>query len=444
MRPPTARALVDGLAVGRWTSRELTEAFLARMVASDLHAVCTVEADRARRDAAASDERRARGAPLGPLDGLPVTLKDAMRVAGSRTTYGLWLYRGYVPTRSSAAADALLRQGVVLLGRTTVPTGSFDWNGKNEVFPECVNPHDRSRSPGGSSAGAAAAVAAGLSPLDVGSDLGGSIRVPCHFCGVAGLRTTDGWVPAADCGPEGLPLGYEHLVALGPIAASADDLSLVLDVWAEAFPVAEKPLVDGPIAVSTTFAGLAPDPATRRALERWADGRAVVEAAPDVDPYEACRVWGIVCGFEFARGMPAFARHAPGRWIYGAAMIRPRLGPGLFTDAFVAGVHATPAEYATAMRRRAEVHAVVDAFFARHRAWALPVCGGPALPLTSSGRAIDGVPYATWIGAWNAPTALFGTPALTVPLPTVGLPIGLQIHGPRYGDRALVRACSTA
>ena len=91
-----------------------------------------------------------------------------------------------------------------------------------------------------------------------------------------------------------------------------------------------------------------------------------------------------------------------------------------------------------------ELWGKVDAFFARHRAWALPVCGGPALPLTSSGRAIDGVPYATWIGAWNAPTALFGTPALTVPLPTVGLPIGLQIHGPRYGDRALVREFSTA
>jgi amidase len=229
----SARALVDGLADGRWTSQQLTERLLERITThSTLNAVCTVEAARAREQAYAADNRRVAGKSLGPLDGLPITLKDAMRVAGSRSTYGLWPYRNHIPRSSSAAAAALEAKGVVVLGRTTVPTGSFDWNGKNQVFPECTHPQDPALSPGGSSAGAAAAVAAGLSPLDIGSDLGGSIRVPCHFCGVAGLRTTDGWIPVSDMAPEGLPLGYEHLVTLGPIARDVADLSLVLDCWA--------------------------------------------------------------------------------------------------------------------------------------------------------------------------------------------------------------------
>lgn len=438
---PSARDLVDGLAAGRWTSAALTEEHLARIAASKLNAVNTVEAERARRDAAASDTRRAAGRTLGPLDGLPITLKDAMRVAGSRTTYGLLPYARYKPVTSSRAAAALLDGGAVLVGRTNVPTGSFDWNGKNELFPETCHPIDPARSPGGSSAGAAAAVASGLAALDVGSDLGGSIRVPCHWCGVYGLRTTDGWVPMADCAPEDLPTGYEHLVTLGPIAREAGDLALVLDAWAAAFPVQERALGDGPVAVTWSVLGLEAAPATRAAIERWLPAGAM-EAAPDVDLEQAFRDWGVISGFEFSRGMPWYGRPGLSRWIYGALLVQPRLGPGRFTTCFRAGLAATAADYEAAMARRDAVHAGLDAFFARYRAWALPITPGPALLRSQSGRAIDGVPYADHIGAWNAPTALFGTPALTIPLATSGLPLGVQVHGPRFSDRALVRGFS--
>lgn len=442
MEGETALTLSEGLASGRWTSRELTEHFLARIAADrTIHAVCTPEPEHARRAADASDARRAAGQALGPLDGLPMTLKDAMRVAGSRTTYGMWMYRNHVPARSSRAAEVLEEAGVVRLGRTTVPTASFDWNGKNQLFPECVNPHDPALSPGGSSAGAAAAVAAGLAPLDVGSDLGGSIRVPCHFCGVAGLRTTDGWVPVADAAPEGLPMGYEHLVALGPIARTVADLSLVLDAWAAAIPVPEVPVGGGPLAITWSLLGLTPDARTRAAIEVWlARQGPVVESAPDVDLDQAYRDWGTIAGFEFARGLPWYGRPAPVRWAYARVAIAPRLGPGTFTDVFSAGMLASAADYEAALGRREALHAEVGRFLARHRAWALPVCPGSALRLDQSGRPVDGVPYTAWIGAWNAPTALFGTPALTVPLPVAGLPIGVQVHGPRFSDRALVRA----
>jgi amidase len=441
--PASARALADGLAAGRFTSRALAEAFLERIVADrTIHAVCTLEAERARRTADAADARRAAGESLGPLDGLPITLKDAIRVAGSKTTYGLRMYRGYIPRTSTRAAASIEARGAVLLGRTAVPTGSFDWNGTNGFMPPCTNPHDPSRSPGGSSAGAAAAVAAGLSALDIGTDVAGSIRVPCHFCGVAGLRVTDGWLPIDDLGPEGLPVAYAHLVTPGPIARDVADLTLVLDAWAADFPVSERPLGSGPLAATWSFGGLEASTRTRAAMERWLADRGAVEAAPEVDADELFRDWGMLVGFEFARGMPWYARSTPTRWAYGRFAVHPRLGAGPLTDSFRRGLVASARSYEAALERLAGARLVVDAFFERHRALVMPICPDSAPPLALAGRAIDGVSYSRWHGMFTCPTANFGTPALSIPLPVDGMPIGLQIHGPRFSDRALVAAFS--
>jgi amidase len=439
--PISARALVDGLAQGRFTSRALTEAFLARIAAdTHVHAVCTPEPERALRSADASDARRAAGQPLGPLDGLPMTLKDACRVGGSRTTYGLRTYARYVPSASAKALAALEARGVVVLGRSMVPAGSFDWNGRNPLVPECTNPHDPQRSPGGSSAGAAAGVAAGLSPLDVGSDIAGSIRLPAHFCGVSGLRTTDGWIPIDDMAPEGLPVGYAHLTTLGPIAREVADLSLVLDAWAEAFPADERPLAEGPIAASFGFSGVTADARTRAAMERWLSERDSVEATPDLDFAALFRDWGTIAGFEFARGLPWFGRNTPVRWAYGRFAVQPRLGEGPLTTHFRAGLLASARDYESALGRRAQAQSILDTFLTRHRAWALPVCPGSATLRSLGGQPIDGLPYTAWHGTLNCPTAVLGTPALALPLPVAGLPTGLQLHARRYADRALVRA----
>jgi amidase len=439
--PVSARALVEGLASGLYSSRALTETFLARIAAdTTIHAVCTPEPERALLSADAADARRASGHPLGPLDGLPMTLKDALRVAGSRTTWGLGMYRNHIPRTTSKAAELLQSQGVVILGRTTVPTGSFDWNGRNTLHAECTNPHDPTLSPGGSSAGAAAAVASGLSPLDIGSDVAGSIRVPCHFCGVSGLRTTDGWLPISDIGPENLPTGFAHLTTFGPIARDVADLGIVLDVWAAALPVPERPLAEGPLAFSPSIDGLEIQPKTRDALERWLADRGAVEATPDVDFEALMDVWSTLVGFEMARGMPWYARNFPSRWLYGRFVIASRLGPGKMIDGLRQGLVASRRAYEAALARRAEAQARIDDFLSRHRAWALPVCPGSAPPLALSGKPIDGVAYTRWHGMLNCPTSVLGTPALALPLPVKGPPIGLQLHGPRFSDRALVAA----
>jgi amidase len=437
--PVSARVLAQQLAAGSVTSRQLTEAFLSR-IASDttVHAVCTVEAERALQRADAADERRRAGKVLGPLDGLPLTLKDAVRYGGSRTTYGLPMYRKHVPGTSAKIVAALEAQGVVIMGRTAVPTGSFDWNGRNSLFPECTNPHDAARSPGGSSAGAAAAVAAGLSPLDVGSDIAGSIRVPCHFCGVAGLRTTDGWLPIDDMAPAELRVGYEHLVTFGPIAREVEDLSLVLDAWAAAFPSQEQTLATGPLAVSWSLEGLTPDPRTRHAMEQWLANQDVEEATPDLDFAHLFRVWGTIAGYEFARGLPWYARNAPARWAYGKFSVAARLGEGPLTEYFCSGMSASEAHYQAALEQRTQAQVCISQFLKKYSAWVLPVCPGSAPARTASGKSIDGESYTRWHGTFNCPTAVLGTPALTLPLPVQGLPIGVQIHGPRFSDRSLV------
>lgn len=438
--------MARGLAAGRWTSVQLTEHFLERIRADrSIHAVCTPEPERARRDAVASDARRARGTTLGLLDGLPLTLKDAVRVEGSITTWGMLPLRRHVPSRSSRAVDVVLRQGAVLLGRTTVPTASFDWNGVNGVHPRCVHPLDPERVPGGSSAGAAAAVAAGLSPLDVGSDVAGSVRVPCGWCGVAGLRTTDGWVPIDDIGPEFAATGLAHVATLGPIAAEVADLELVLDVWREAFPIIEQPMADGPLAMTWSLLEQTVDARTRAAIEAWLAPQAhVIEASPDIDWEDAFRDWGMIVGHELGRGLPGPARSLPVRWAYGALALRWRLGGGRLTRSLLAGLTAPISSYEAALERMERVRQVVDDFLRRHRAWVLPVASTAALRHAECGRVVDGMPYGDRLGAWQCPTALLGTPALTIPLPVEGLPIGVQVHGPRFADRALVRAFGAA
>src|SRR5262245_52139764 len=152
-----------------------------------LGAVVTLDADRARREAAKADRRLARGGEAGPLHGLPVTVKDCLETAGMRTTCGAPELAGYVPEKDAEAVGRLRRAGAIVVGKTNLPVWASDCQSYNELFGTANNPWDASRTPGGSSGGAAAAVAAGFGALELGSDLGGSLRIPAHWCGVYAL-----------------------------------------------------------------------------------------------------------------------------------------------------------------------------------------------------------------------------------------------------------------
>jgi amidase len=179
------------------SSSELVELYLSRISThnSALNAIVTVDADAARRTAAEADAARSRGDALGPLHGLPITVKDSYETAGMRTVCGRPDLADHVPTQDAEAVTRLRRAGAIIVGKTNMPTGNADVQASNPVFGRTNNPWDRSRTSGGSAGGGAAAAAAGLASFDFGSEIGGSTRIPAHFCGVYGHKSTWQSVP---------------------------------------------------------------------------------------------------------------------------------------------------------------------------------------------------------------------------------------------------------
>lgn len=230
-----ARESLDALHAGQISSVELLELYLARIEKhSWVNAVVTVD-ERAIARARLADEVRAAGRPLGPLHGLPVTVKHDVLVEGVLSTYGSTSLRDHVADRDAESVARLRAAGAIVFGRTNLPEFAADGQAYNEVHGTTANPWDPDRTTGGSSGGSAAAVASGLTALDLGSDMGGSIRLPASWCGVFGLKPTWGIVPTSGGVPhpgagEDADLAAEDVAASGPLTRSAADLDLVLTV----------------------------------------------------------------------------------------------------------------------------------------------------------------------------------------------------------------------
>ena len=212
---------------------EVVEAHIRRIeeVNPKLNAFVTTTFERARGEARSAELRITRGESVGPLHGVPVSIKDTFETAGVRTVAGSRLLEDHIPDRDAPVVARLKRAGAIILGKTNVPEFAMDFRSENLVFGRTSNPWDLGRVPGGSSGGEAAAIASGCSPAGVGSDLGGSIRVPSHFCGIVGLKPTPGRVPVTGhipvcVGP--FALGNSN----GPLARRIEDLGLMLTVLA--------------------------------------------------------------------------------------------------------------------------------------------------------------------------------------------------------------------
>ncbi|MDO8362213.1 MAG: amidase family protein [Actinomycetota bacterium] len=227
------------IAAGRLGSEQLLELQLARIaqLAASVNAVCTLDADLARRRCREADAATARGQSWGPLHGLPITIKDAIATAGIRSTGGAEALATHVPQHDAPAVAALKAAGAIVFGKTNLPEWSGDWQSFNPMFGTTNNPWDTTRTCGGSSGGAAAAVACGMTSFELGTDIGGSVRVPSAFCGVYGHKPSFGVIPTLGYldAPDGG--GTESDVnVFGPIARSAADLELLLQVLAAPAP----------------------------------------------------------------------------------------------------------------------------------------------------------------------------------------------------------------
>ena len=235
MIEPTAplTTLIAALETGEASACELLDMHLERIDRLDgpVNSVVTLEPERARAGAAAIDEARAAGRDVGPLAGVPVTIKDAIATAGVRSTGGATELRDFVPEVDATVVDTVRRAGAIVFGKTNVPRWSGDYQTYNEIFGTTNNPWDPTRTPGGSSGGPAAAVAMGFTGFEIGTDIGGSIRVPSSFCGVYGHKPSFGAIPTY--GYLDHPTFHRNVAdvnVFGPIARSIDDLELLVDL----------------------------------------------------------------------------------------------------------------------------------------------------------------------------------------------------------------------
>lgn len=299
----TARAQAAAVRTGEVSAVELVEAHLERIAAVNpaVNAVTQLLAERARDDAAEVDRRRAAGAEPGPLAGVPFTVKETTAVQGVPTTYGAERFRDFVAHADAPPVARLRAAGGIPIGHSNMPTLILAGiHTRSQLYGDTVNPWSTTVTPGGSSGGDGAAVASGMAPLGLGSDAGGSVRLPASFCGVAGLKPTYGRF-AADhrVGPDDPSLAAQFLVVDGPLARTVDDLRLAYEVLAGADPRDPRAVPVPPygappvgplkVAVVSDPGGGGVHPAVHRAVESAAD--ALRDAGYEVSEVADVRGW---------------------------------------------------------------------------------------------------------------------------------------------------------
>jgi amidase len=457
----TATELSAALAAKQVSAVELAQDAIGRIERHDgkINAVCVRDFARGLDAARAADAARARG-ETGALLGIPLTVKESYNVAGLPTTWGSPAQKNFVPTEDALSISRVREAGGVILGKTNVPIGLGDWQSYNEIYGTTNNPYHLGRTPGGSSGGSAAALAAGYGPLSVGSDIGGSLRVPAFHCGVYAHKPTFALVPSRGHTPPPLPpLPFERdLSVIGPMARSAADLSLLLDVIA------------GPDPLEAGIAyRLALPPPRHRELR---DFRVLLLTTDPVMPTAASvrgRIEELAAklggkGVTIARESPLLPDFGASTRLYMRMLLSflsASFAPEVYAGAQAAaaklsaennslaaerlrGIVLSHRDWLMADRGRTRLRSQWRELFKHFDAVICPVMPTPAYPHDHSEDQearridIDGKDYVYPDQlAWPGIATLPGLPATAIPvgLSREGLPVGVQIVGPWLEDR---------
>jgi amidase len=455
----TATQSLSALQKGEIGSRELLDRLIARIERHNpaVNAVVVQDYERARARADAADAARARGQSWGPLHGLPMTVKECFDVEGLPTTAGAPALRANRAVRHADAVRRLVDAGAVIFGKTNTPLFAGDLQTYNSVYGTTHNPWDLACGPGGSSGGAAAALAAGMTPLELGSDIGGSIRNPAHFCGVYGHKPSFGIVPMRGHVP-GPPntLSTADIGVGGPMARSVEDLQLGLAVlagpgewdaaaWRLELPSPRQTTLNGyRIAVCADHAFCPVDREIADAIERAAaalgqGGAKVGMATPEIDFAEAFRVYYRLLAGALSPGLPAPQSEA-------MAVRAAKASPDDQDLAvlFARGATRRHAEHLRDVEHRQQQRARWADFFRDWDAFLCPVILTAAFPHDQSSDmgarrlVVNGVerPYFEAI-CWAGLIGNVRLPSTVVPIgrTKAGLPIGMQVVGPYLEDR---------
>ncbi len=435
----TATELAESIRVRHVSSLEVLEAHLARIREQNprLNAVITLDEEVARAMSRKADEALARGEIWGALHGLPMTLKDGHSTRGMRTTSGYEALAEYVPNFDGTVATRLKAAGAIIMGKTNVSPLLGNIQADNPIFGRTNNPWDVSRTSGGSSGGAAAALAVGMAPLEIGSDLAGSIRIPAHFCGVYGLKTTEHRVSMWGHIPDipGEVRSHRIMWGIGPMARSIDDLWLGYRIISgpdgHDFDVPPVPVSDiSPkkpkelkIAWAATFPGVPVASSISSAVASLAvalerAGALVEECLPAVDFAELARA-----RVSLSKAVRLAFHHADDE--------QP----------------VSLQEYLAALDVRDRIIRLWDDFFSEWDALLCPVSMVTAFPhcVVDTPLQVDGEEVNYWRAVGHcAPFNFTGNPAISIPISrdADGLPIGAQLVGKRWEEARLLGVAS--
>jgi amidase len=438
----TATELAGRIRARELSAREVMEAHLRQIerINPKVNAIVTLLPELALQQAGAADERQARGEEIGPLHGLPIARKDLVPTKGIRTTFGSPILRDFVPDQDALIVERLRSAGAITIGKTNTPEFGAGSQTYNEVFGETLNPYDLTKTCGGSSGGAAVALACGMLPLADGSDMGGSLRNPASFCNVVGLRPSPGRVPSWPAQAGWFPLSVE-----GPMARTVQDVALLLSVMAGPDPRSpislsepgrlfarplDRELEGVRLAWSRNLGGLPVDPRVTAAL----DGQRHVfeELGGIVDDYEP----------DFSGADEAFKvwRAWNAELILGGVLRSQR---ELLKDTLVwnieQGVALTGPQIGEAERKRTALYHRIRELMETYEFLLLPVSQVPPFDVKQRWvTAIGGVEmktYIDWMKSCYFISAI-GLPAISVPcgFTPAGLPVGIQIVGRHQDD----------
>jgi amidase len=450
----SALDLADAIRRREVSSREALEVFLARIALLDkaINSVVTIDAERARAEADEADRLLARGEARGSLHGVPMTIKDSLQTRGMRTTSGAPDLANFVPQEDAWPVARVREAGAVIFGKTNLPIYAGDLQSYNDVFGTTNNPYDLTRTPGGSSGGSAAALACGFTPLEIGSDIGGSIRLPSHMSGVVGHKPSYGIVPAHGQipGPPGT-LTLADLAVVGPMARAVEDLELGLEIFAgpnrwekpawrlELPPPRRKKLGDYRIAAWLDDPVCRVEPDVKALLENTA--RKLMDAGVALD----------------TEARPDFSLEKVAGVF--SALLQAALAGGTSRDrieAYAASTEDTPLastrrlaalrhrDWLSHNERRLQMRRRWEEFFERWDIMLLPVMPCAAIPHDHSEpqaarlALVGGEQRPYWeLVTWMAPAGACYLPATVVPVGRLsnGLPVGIQIVGPYLHDR---------
>jgi amidase len=452
----TAKQLAAAVRKKKIGCVELLDLYVKRIEVHNpkLNAIIATDIDGARKRARAADKAVKAGKKLGPLHGVPMTIKESYDVAGYPTTWGDPAFKDYVPKSNSLVAQRMIDAGVTLFGKTNVPLNLADWQSYNEVYGSTNNPWDHSRTPGGSSGGSGAALAAGLTGIEAGSDIGASIRNPAHYCGVFGHKPTYGVVSYKGHMRGGFGLG--DITVVGPLARGAEDLEIAMDAiagpdeidgrgWRLTLPRSKKKkLRDFKVAVLLSDPNAEVDNSVQDQIQKLADFLAKKKtkvsdkARPAIDTAELNDV--------FIRLLRAATSGRLPDSVYNQAVADAASLPADDKSYFAQMQRGNSLAHRTWLQlneKRHRMRLAWDEFFGDYDLMLCPVAVTAAFPHDQTGlrhkRTIvvnnKKVPVVDQI-FWAGYAGLSYLPASAAPigLSKEGLPIGVQIIGRQYGD----------